>query len=71
MRQLSGEGMYEEQRTAVAAGLAYRAILLTYLADDLRMNVNKAVQRKQAVNAKRYPLELTAGLGTQYHALQD
>jgi hypothetical protein len=63
--------MYEEQRTAVAAGLAYRAILLTYLADDLRMNVNKAVQRKQAVNAKRYPLELRAGLGTQYHALQD
>ena len=62
--------MYQEQRTAVAAELAYRAILLTYLADDLRLNVDKAVQKKLAVNAERYPVEPTAGLGTKYHALQ-
>jgi hypothetical protein len=63
--------MYEEQRTAVAAGLAYRAILLTYLADDLRMNVNKAVHKKPSVNGERYPVERTAGLGRKYHALQE
>ena len=55
----------------MAAGLAYRAILVTYLADDLRLKVDKAVQKKLAVNAERYPVELTAGLGTKYHALQE
>ncbi len=55
----------------MAAGLAYRAILVTYLADDLRLKVDKAVQKRLAVNAGRYPLELTAGLGTPYHELQE
>lgn len=55
----------------MAAGLAYRAILVTYLADDLRLKVDKAVQKRLAVNAERYPVELTAGLGTKYHALQE
>jgi NTP pyrophosphatase (non-canonical NTP hydrolase) len=45
------------------------AMLLSYLAYDLGIDVDAAVQRKLALNEERYPVEKSRGTATKYDAL--
>jgi hypothetical protein len=45
------------------------AILLTYLAHDLGIDLDHAVRDRLAVNAERYPVEKAKGRATKHDAL--
>lgn len=45
------------------------AILLTYLAHDLSIDINAAVMRKIQVNATKYPVEKARGSNKKYSDL--
>jgi NTP pyrophosphatase (non-canonical NTP hydrolase) len=45
------------------------AILLTYLAHDLRIDIETAVARKLEVNASRYPADRARGSARKYDEL--
>ena len=68
-RQFGDEGMHARQTAAVATEAADVAILLTYLAHDLRIDLDQSVRDKLAVNAERYPVEKAKGRATKYDAL--
>lgn len=68
-REVGDEGLHPGQAAAVTAEMADVAILLTYLAHDLGIDLNQAVQEKLAVNAARYPVEKAKGRATKYDAL--
>jgi dCTP diphosphatase len=68
-RQPGDEGMHPGQTAAVTAEMADVAILLTYLAHDLGINLDHAVRDKLTVNAQRYPVEKAKGRATKYDAL--
>lgn len=58
-----------EHRDALSEELADIAILLTYLAHDLRVNLETAVRQKLVRNASKYPVEKAKGVPTKYDRL--
>lgn len=60
----------ERQQPLVAQELADIAILLSYLANDLGIDLNKAVQAKLVLNAERYPIEKARGSAKKYNELE-
>lgn len=52
-----------ENRDALAEEMADIAILLTYLAHDLRVDLETAVRQKLVTNAVKYPVEKAKGVG--------
>ncbi len=68
-REAGDDGVHPGQAAAVTAEMADVAILLTYLAHDLRIDLDQAVRDKLAVNAQRYPVEKARGRATKYDAL--
>lgn len=59
----------EDRRSRIADEIADVAILLTYLAHDLRINVEHAVAAKLAQNAERYPVSKCRGRASKYNEL--
>ncbi|MCC7052484.1 MAG: nucleotide pyrophosphohydrolase [Gemmatimonadaceae bacterium] len=57
------------QRDALELEMADVAILLSYLAADLDVDLDAAVRRKLAVNAGRYPVAKARGSAVKYDAL--
>jgi len=57
------------RRSAIEAEIADVAILLSYLANDLNINIDKAVERKLAANAERYPIEKARGSAKKHNEL--
>ena len=58
-----------EHRDALAQEIADIAILLTYLAHDLRVDLETAVRQKLVTNAAKYPVEKARGVATKYDRL--
>ncbi len=58
-----------EHRDALAEEMADLAILLTYLAHDLRVDLETAVRQKLVTNADKYPVEKAKGVATKYDRL--
>ncbi len=54
---------------AIKHEIADIAILLTYLAHDLRIGIDDAVREKLALNAQKYPLEKARGSAVKYNEL--
>ena len=59
----------EAHREAVEMEMADIAMLLTYLATDLGVDMNAAVSHKLAINETRYPVEKARGSSAKYDAL--
>ena len=59
----------EAQREAFEMEMADIALLLTYLAGDLGVDLDVAVSRKLAINETRYPVEKARGSSAKYDAL--
>jgi NTP pyrophosphatase (non-canonical NTP hydrolase) len=53
----------------LAEEMADIAILLTYLANDLRVDLETAVRQKLVKNAAKYPVEKAKGVATKYDRL--
>ena len=58
-----------EQQTAIEHEMADIVILLSYLASDLGVDLDKAVQGKLTLNATRYPVESARGSAKKYDHL--
>jgi dCTP diphosphatase len=58
-----------KKREAIEEEVADLAILLTYFAHDLNIDLNKVVRRKLALNAERYPVALAKGSAKKYTEL--
>lgn len=58
-----------EQRQRISEEIADIAILLTYLVEDLELNLEAEVQRKLEINARKYPVELSKGSSRKYDKL--
>lgn len=56
-------------RDALEMEIADVAILLSYLASDLGVDIDAAVQRKLALNALKYPVEKSRGSSAKYDTL--
>jgi NTP pyrophosphatase (non-canonical NTP hydrolase) len=56
----------EERRAAIMAEVADIAILLTYLAHDLSIDLEAAVAEKMAVNERKYPPTKSYGSSKKY-----
>ena len=56
----------EERRAAIMAEVADIAILLTYLAHDLSIDLEAAVAEKMAVNERKYPPTKSYGSNKKY-----
>ena len=59
----------DSQTHALEMEMADVAILLSYLANDLGVDLDAAVQRKLGLNALRYPIEKSRGSAAKYDAL--
>lgn len=59
----------KERHTEIADEIADIAILLTYLAHDLAINIDVAVASKIQANAKKYPVEKSRGSNKKYSEL--
>lgn len=57
------------ERARIEAELADIVILMTYLTEDLGIDIEKAVETKLLDNAKRYPVEKCRGRSTKYDRL--
>ncbi len=57
------------QLEAVRLEIADVAILLSYLAFDLNVNIDEAARAKLALNAERYPVGKSRGSSAKYDAL--
>ena len=62
-------GVATEQRQRIGEEIADIAILLTYLVEDLGLDLEAEVQRKIGINAKKYPVELAKGSSRKYDQL--
>jgi NTP pyrophosphatase (non-canonical NTP hydrolase) len=62
-------GLAQDHRTSVADEVADIAILLTYLATDLGIDIESAVKAKILQNAKKYPVEKSRGVNKKYSEL--
>lgn len=58
-----------ERREAITEEIADIAILLTYLAHDLNVDIEDAVRRKLLKNAVKYPVEKARGVATKWDRL--
>ena len=58
-----------DRREAIAEEIADVAILLTYLAHDLDVDMEEAVRRKLVKNAAKYPVEKARGVATKWDRL--
>lgn len=58
-----------ERRAEIADEIADVAILLTYLAHDLAIDIDVAVASKIQANAKKYPVEKARGSNKKYSEL--
>ncbi len=58
-----------DQRIAVEHEVADLVILLSYLASDLGIDIETAVQDKLAINAERYPVDRSRGNAKKYDEL--
>lgn len=56
----------EEHRTEIALEIADVAILLTYLAHDLSIDLQAAVRTKIAINEQKYPPQRSRGSNKKY-----
>lgn len=56
----------EERRAEIASEMADVAILLTYLAHDLSVDLQEAVSAKIVVNERKYPPERSRGSNKKY-----
>ncbi len=59
----------KERRTAISNEIADIAILLTYLAHDLSIDIDVAVKEKLKENAAKYPTEKARGSNKKYTEL--
>lgn len=59
----------DDARPDVELEIADLAILLSYLAHDLGIDVNAAVRRKLVLNAERYPVHKARGTAVKYDKL--
>ena len=59
----------DDHRAAIKDEMADIAILLTYLAYDLSIDIESAVQAKISDNAKKYPVERARGSNKKYSEL--
>ena len=59
----------ESRRHEFEQEIADLAILLSYLAHDLMIDIESAVARKLELNAKRYPVEKAKGTARKYDQL--
>ncbi len=59
----------DESTLLIEQEVADIAILLSYLANDLGIDIDSAVQRKLALNAQRYPVDKSRGTATKYNKL--
>lgn len=57
------------ERSRIEAEMADIAILMTYLAADLGVDIAKAVEGKLLDNAARYPVDKCRGRSTKYDRL--
>mgnify|MGYP003381907126 FL=1 len=58
-----------ERHEAIAEEIADVAILLTYLAHDLDVDMEEAVRRKLVKNGAKYPVEKARGVATKWDRL--
>ena len=58
-----------DRRPQIEHEVADIVILLTYLAEDLGIDVERAVREKLEFNAKRYPVERAKGSARKYDQL--
>jgi len=58
-----------EKKDRIAAEIADVAIYLSYLAHDLGIDIEAAVQAKLRLNAERYPVEKARGSSRKYSDL--
>ena len=58
-----------DSRDAISNEIADIAILLTYLAHDLSIDLELAVKKKIALNAEKYPVEKARGSNKKYTKL--
>jgi len=58
-----------QRREAIAEEIADVAILLTYLAHDLGVDMKEAVRRKLLRNAEEHPVKKARGVATKYDRL--
>lgn len=58
-----------EQRVAIEEEVADIAILLSYLTNDLGIDIDVVVQAKLALNARRYPVDKSRGNAVKYDRL--
>ena len=58
-----------QHRDALAEEMADIAILITYLAQDLNVDLETAVREKLVKNATKYPVEKAKGVATKYDPL--
>ena len=59
----------DNQKDALEMEIADVAVLLSYLASDLGIDIDAAVRRKLALNAIRYPVERSRGSAAKYDTL--
>jgi NTP pyrophosphatase (non-canonical NTP hydrolase) len=62
-------GIVQSRRQDIEQEVADLAILLSYLAHDLNINIEDAVARKLELNAMRYPVAKARGTATKYDRL--
>lgn len=63
------DGIAEERHAEISQEVADIAILLSYLAHDLGIDLEKAVAEKIEFNARRYPIEKSKGSARKYDQL--
>ena len=63
------DGLARDHRTSVADEIADIAILLTYLATDLGIDIESAAKAKIRQNAEKYPVEKSKGVNKKYSDL--
>ena len=59
-------GIAKERHSEISREIADIAILLSYLAHDLGIDVERAVAEKIEFNAERYPVEKSRGSAKKY-----
>jgi NTP pyrophosphatase (non-canonical NTP hydrolase) len=63
------EGVLRDDRAAIIQEIADLAILLSYLANDLSIDIEAAVSEKLELNRQRYPVEKSKGSALKYDKL--
>lgn len=59
------------ERQRIEQELADLAILMTYLLEDLGIDLQRAVEEKLRINAERYPVARSRGNSLKYDQLKD